>query len=233
MKPIISIIIPIYNQASKIGDCLQSILKQTYSDWEVIVVNDGSTDSIDEVIASWKVKFPADRFFYFSKDNEGSNPSRNFGAAKARGEYFLFCDADITLKSEMLKKMFTTLSDQPEISFVYCSFYYGSKLFKLFSYDEDRLRRMPYIHTTSLLRREHFPGFDNSIRRLQDWDLWLTMLSEGHRGTWLNEPLFKVKTSGHISTWVPRITYKILPFLPTVKKYKASVAHIKNKHDLA
>jgi glycosyltransferase involved in cell wall biosynthesis len=233
MKPLISIIIPIYNQASKLGDCLQSIMSQNYTDWEVIVVNDGSTDAIDQVIKDWQQKFPSEKFSYFSKENEGSNPTRNFGAEKAKGDFLLFCDADLTLNSQMLEKMQRVLTTHPEISFVYCSFYYGSKLFKLFPYDEDRLRRMPYIHTTSLLRREHFPGFDNSIRRLQDWDLWLTMLKQGHIGFWINEPLFKVKTSGHISTWVPRITYKILPFLPAVKKYKTSVAHIKNKHDLA
>lgn len=232
MKPVISIIIPIYNQASKIGDCLESILKQTYSDWEVIVVNDGSTDAIDHVIEQYRNTFSNDQFFYFSKRNEGSNPTRNYGFEKARGEYLLFCDADLVLIPTMLEKMLETLQANPEVSFVYSSFYYGAKLFKLFPYDQDRLRRMPYIHTTSLLRREHFPGFDNAIRRLQDWDLWLTMLNQGHIGVWINEPLFKVKISGHISTWLPRISYKVLPFLPAVKKYKASVAHIKNKHGL-
>ncbi len=232
MKPIISIIIPIYNQASKIGECLESILKQTYNEWEVIVVNDGSTDAIDQVIANYAKKFSSDQFFYFSKNNEGSNPTRNYGSKKARGQYLLFCDADIVLEANMLEIMLQTLNDHSEVSFVYCSFYYGPKLFKLFPYDQDRLRQMPYIHTTSLLRAEHFPGFDNAIRRLQDWDLWLTMLNQHHTGVWINKPLFKVKTSGHISTWLPRISYKILPFLPVVKKYKASVAHIKQKHGL-
>ncbi len=232
MKPVISIIIPIYNQASKIGDCLESILRQTYRDWEVIIVNDGSTDSIDQVIDHYKTKFPNDQFFYYSKNNEGSNPTRNYGAEKARGEYFLFCDADIVLEPTMLESMITTLNNHPEASFVYCSFYYGAKLFKLFPYDQDKLRQMPYIHTTSLLRKEHFPGFDNTIGRLQDWDMWLSMLSQHHTGIWINKPLFRVKTNGHISTWLPRIAYKILPFLPVVKKYNQSVDRIKHKHGL-
>jgi len=67
MKPVISIIIPIYNQASKLGDCLESILKQTYGDYEVIVVNDGSTDGLEQVINDYKPKFSNDQFFYFSK----------------------------------------------------------------------------------------------------------------------------------------------------------------------
>ncbi len=233
MNELISIIIPVYNQADKIGDCLDSILKQTYQHIEVIVVNDGSSDRIDEIIESYKTKFSNGNLFYFSKENEGSNPTRNFGYSKAAGEYLLFCDADITLKSDMLEKMMVALQTHQEVSFVFSAFYYGPKLFRLFPYDENRLRAMPYIHTTSLIRREHFPGFDNSIRRLQDWDLWLTMLRNHHRGFWLEEPLFKVKTSGHISTWLPRFTYKLFPFLPSVQKYKESVRYIKHKHDIA
>lgn len=232
MEKLISIIIPVYNQATKIGECLESILNQTYSNWEVIVINDGSTDGIEAVIKNYQSKFSNERFFYFSKPNEGSNPTRNFGSQKARGEYFLFCDADIVLEKTMLEKMAGILDTQPEASFVYSSFYYGPKLFKLFPYDQDRLRTMPYIHTTSLVRASDFPGFDPAVTRLQDWDLWLTLLGKGKYGHWIDEPLFKVKTSGHISTWLPKAAYKLLPFLPAVRKYKKSVQIIKQKHDL-
>lgn len=232
MSKTVSIIIPIYNQASKIGDCLLSILNQTHSDWELIVVNDGSTDGIEEVMMEWENKLSSHHYMFFSKHNEGSNPTRNFGATKAKGDFLLFCDADMVLNPDFLEKMIKTLEYNPSASFAYCSFYYGPKLFKLFPYDQDRLKKMPYIHTTSLIRREHFPGFDNSIFRLQDWDLWLTMLHQGHTGVWISEPLFNVKTNGHISTWLPKFAYKLLPFLPTVRKYNSSLAIIKKKHDL-
>ncbi len=228
----ISIIIPIYNQASKVDDCLKSILSQSYADWEVILVNDGSTDDIESVVAHWKEKFPEGRFEYFSKENEGSNPTRNFGFDHSRGDYLLFCDADITMRDDMLEKMKEALDEHPDKSFAYCSFMYGRKLFRLFEYSEERLRKMPFIHASSLIRREHFPGFDNTIRRLQDWDVWLTMLNQGHTGIWIPETLFTVKTGGHISSWVPKAAYKLLPFLPAVKKYKEAMVHIKRKHSL-
>lgn len=230
----ISIIIPVHNQADKIGATLQSILNQSYTDWELIVVDDGSTDDIKTVIEKWKEKFSTRRLYFFSKENEGSNPTRNFGFDHSHGEFVIFCDADIVMKKDMLEKMRAKLEEHPAASFCYSAFYYGRKIFRLCAYDEERLRRMPYIHTTSLIRREHFPGFDPAIRRFQDWDLWLTMLTNGHRGVWISEALFTAQLGGgHFSAWVPKITYKIMPFLPVVKRYKESMGHIKRKHNLS
>lgn len=232
MEKLVSIIIPIYNQASKIGDCFESIQSQTYTNWEVVVVNDGSTDGLNEVIEKYQTLFPKEKFFYFSKSNEGSNPARNFGHTQAKGDYLLFCDADLVLEKTMIEKMVHVLDTHPHVSFTYSSFYYGPKLFQLFPYDENRLRTMPYIHTSSLIRAVDFPGFDPAVKRLQDWDLWLTLLKNGKKGEWINEPLFTVKTSGHISTWLPKAAYKLLPFLPAVKKYNQSVKIIQQKHGL-
>ncbi|WKZ24433.1 MAG: glycosyltransferase family A protein [Patescibacteria group bacterium] len=229
----ISIIIPTYNHGPVIGDCLDSILRQSEKDWEVIVVNDGSTDQTEEILKHYQDKFPANRFSFFSKPNEGSNPSRNFGAVRAKGDFLLFSDDDLVMKEDMLALMKQTLNENPQSAFVYCSYKYGPKLFRLFPYSEERLRRMPYIHSTSLIRKEAFPGFDNNIKRLQDWDVWLTMLENGHRGIWIDQVLFEVKTGGHISSWVPKAFYKLFPFLPTVKKYKQAEAIIKAKHNLS
>lgn len=229
----ISIIIPIHNQADKIGACLKSILNQSYTNWEVIIVNDGSTDNIKEIIAKWSNNFLGKNLQFFSKANEGANPTRNFGFTKSSGEYVIFCDADVILRESMLEKMLKALNNHPEMSFVYSSFNYGQKMFKLFTYSEERLRKMPFIHTSSLIRREDFPGFDNNIKRFQDWDLWLTMLEQGHKGFFIDEILFTTQLGdGHMSTWLPRITYKILPFLPLVKKYNQAMKVIKTKHNL-
>jgi hypothetical protein len=86
----------------------------------------------------------------------------------------------------------------------------------------------------SLIRRSDFPetGWDESIKKLQDWDLWLTMLEQGHVGLWINKILFRVTPGGTISSWLPAAAYKLLPFLPAVKKYKAAVKIVKAKHGL-
>ena len=229
----ISIIIPVHNQADQIKACFDSILKQTNNDWELIVVDDGSTDNIKDVVSEYTDYFSETNFHFFSKQNEGSNPTRNFGFDRSVGEYVIFCDADIIMKPQMLEKMLKTLEANPDRSFVYSSFMYGAKLFKLFPYDATRLKTMPYIHATSLLRRIDFSGFDPAIKRFQDWDLWLTLLANNKTGIWIDEVLFTAQLGkAHFSNWLPKITYKIFPFLPVVKKYKAAMEKIKIKHHL-
>ncbi|NCU44559.1 glycosyltransferase family 2 protein, partial [Candidatus Falkowbacteria bacterium] len=75
----ISVIIPVYNQADKIGACLNSLLKQTYRDLEIIIVDDGSIDSLDKVLAEWEPKLQAAKLVYkiIVQTNHGSNPARN------------------------------------------------------------------------------------------------------------------------------------------------------------
>lgn len=228
----ISIIIPVYNQATKLARCLESIKQQNYENYEVIVVDDGSIDNVEDVIGKYKGVFGY-KFSATRQENRGSNAARNTGFRKAQGEYLLFCDADIVMKFYFLRMMREALRHYPDASYAYSSFKWGWKKFKLFPFDADKLKQMPYIHTTSLIRREHFPGFDENIKRLQDWDLWLTMLEQRHTGIFVNRTLFFVHTGGAISSWMPSAAYKYLPFLPQVIKYKKAVKKIKEKHHLA
>jgi len=228
----ISIIIPIYNQADKLSDCLLSIIKQDYKDYEVIIVSDGSTDNVEEAVNSFKDKLPLQ--FYAQDKQMGAPAARNFGFGKSRGEYLFFCDADAVLESNALSLMLKTLEENSGASYVYSSFLWGKKLFQLGPFDAEKLKTMPYIHTMSLIRREHFPknGWDESIKKFQDWDLWLSMLKEGRRGVWIDKVLFRIKPGGIISSWLPSFAYKILPFLPSVKRYNKAVSVLKKKHNL-
>jgi glycosyltransferase involved in cell wall biosynthesis len=231
----ISVIVPVYNQADKIVATLKGLISQTYQDFEVIIVNDGSSDHLDEVLEKFLSQTNStNTFLIIHQLNQGAPSARNNGWHKARGEYLFFCDADAVLVPEALETMLNELSGHPEASYVYSSFLWGSKLFKLGPYDATKLQQGPYIHTMSLIRRNDFPttGWDESIKKLQDWDLWLTMLENNHTGIFIDEALFKVSPSGNISSWLPAFAYKALPFLPQVKKYKQAMAIIKAKHNL-
>jgi hypothetical protein len=101
-------------------------------------------------------------------------------------------------------------------------------------FSAEKLTKMPYIHTMALIKRKDFPatGWDESIKKLQDWDLWLTMLEQGKIGYWVHQVLFTVAPGGIYSSWLPSAAYKLLPFLPAVKKYQAAVKIIKTKHGI-
>ena len=230
----ISIIIPLWNQSKKLDKCLESISRQTYENFEIIVVNDRSTDSLSKVMEKYKKIFGYKIEFYHNQKNHGAPYSRNKGFRLSKGEYVIFCDADLILKPYTLETMLDTLRNNPQASYVYTSFMYGFKKFKLWEFDENKLKEMPYIQSFTLIRREHFPkkGWDETLKKFQDWDLWLTMLDEGHKGKWINKYLFKVQSGGTMSSWLPSFFYKYFPFLKNVKKYKKAMEIIKNKHNL-
>lgn len=231
----ISIIIPVYNQAQKLIKTLISINSQSYRDYEVIIVNDGSNDGVENLCAEYISKLEAKiNYLFLNQENSGAPAARNRGYQEAKGDYLFFCDADAILYPQALETLLAYLEVNPSASYAYSSFFWGKKLFKLSDFDSEKLKHMPYIHTMSLIKKEHFPktGWDESIKKLQDWDLWLTMLEEGRIGVFVPQVLFYITPGGTISSWLPAMSYKLLPFLSTVKKYKQAVKIIKEKHGL-
>lgn len=200
----ISVIIPAYQHGKEIEKCLKSIFSQTFKDYEIIVVNDGSTDNTLEILEKYK-----DKIKIINQENKGAGVARNLGYANSQGEFILFCDADMVLKSEMLEKLLGALKNNPDKSYAYSSFKFGWKEFKGGKFNPEKLRKINYIHTSALIRREHFPKFDESLKKFQDWDLWLTMLENNYHGIWVPEILFKIKPrKTGISHWLPSFFYK-------------------------
>lgn len=105
-SPMVSIIVPVYNGEKSIERCLRSIQNQSYTNIEVIVVNDGSTDHTEKVIKKYVEKDA--RFQYIKKDNTGVSDSRNIGMASAKGEYFQFVDGDDWLVKQATEEFVRT-----------------------------------------------------------------------------------------------------------------------------
>lgn len=234
-RPRVSVIIPAYQSASTIPTTLKSLGSQTYQPAEVIVVNDGSTDMLEEALAPWR-----DRITYLTQPNGGAPKARNAGFDCSTGEFVLFVDADVRLEPTAIEQMVRVLQTQPEVAWVYSDFKFGWKTFHLHEYDESQLRRLNYIHTCSLLRRETFPRFDEQLKKFQDWDLWLTMAERGHQGRWIPSTLFHVEQRNAkigMSTWLPSFMYR-LPLIgqgkgnTTIAKYRQAEEIIRAKHRL-
>jgi len=231
----ISVIIPLYNRVKTITKTLSSLQKQSYQDFEVIIINDGSADNSEKIVTKFLQENKSQQnYYFFNQSNQGAPAARNRGFKESKGDFLLFCDADAVLEPDALEAMLVGLETHPEVSYAYSSFNWGQKLFKLDEFNAERLKKTPCIHSMSLIRRQDFPasGWDESLKKFQDWDLWLTMLKEDKIGLWIPRVLFKIEPGGTISSWLPAFAYKAFPFLPAVKKYKQAMAVIKEKHNL-
>lgn len=118
-NPLFSIIIPTYNRASTIATTLQSLAEQFFTDFEVIVVDDGSTDSTREVVAPF---LEDSRFAYYHKKNEERAIARNFGIDRARGQYLTFLDSDDAYYSNCLKEAHSFIKAAPATLFFHLGY---------------------------------------------------------------------------------------------------------------
>jgi glycosyltransferase involved in cell wall biosynthesis len=240
MSPLISVIIPVYNHAHTLKRTLESIFNQTYRPLEVIVVNDGSTDNFDEVVKECLLLTDGDCIgagsvlSVISQPNSGAPVARNRGFAVSKGEYVIFWDADTLAHPQMLQKMFAYLQKHEEVSYAYSQFKFGWKRIKSQHFNSEKLKQINYIDVTSLIRRADFPGFDESLKRFQDWDLWLTMLEKGKTGIFIPEVLYEkvVGSREGISTWLPSFVYQLPWKTKQVKKYEEAKEIIVKKHGL-
>jgi glycosyltransferase involved in cell wall biosynthesis len=185
--PKVSVIIPTYNSRRFLEHAIRSVLEQTFQDWELILVDDGSTDDTGQMVAG--LGDPRIRYVY--QQNRGSPAARNTGLKLARGRYVAFLDADDLWFPEKLEKQVAYLDSlPPTIGLVYSDYEMWNP--------ESRARLGPFqvsgrprgnvlshllrpgsffIHPcASLIRREVFDTvglFDESLRMFEDWELWV------------------------------------------------------------
>jgi len=120
MKPLISIIVPCYNQAQYLDECLQSVIAQTYENWECIIINDGSPDNTDEIANKWLKKDA--RFRYISKENGGLSSARNAGLRIAKGSFIQFLDSDDFLENNKFEESIECFNQKPDLDVVITNF---------------------------------------------------------------------------------------------------------------
>lgn len=188
----ISVIVPSHNYGRYLEKCLSSIFSQALKPYEVIVVDDSSEDDTPEVVK----KFPKAR--YYRVEFRNGNKTRNFGFEKSSGECLVFFDADNYMRRNFLRELSDVLEKNPRAAFSYCDRYEfdeGEELNPVWwrsqRFRVDELTRGNYIDLHALIRRSYFPGFDENLHRLQDWELWLDIvLRKGGIGIYVPKPLF-------------------------------------------
>jgi glycosyltransferase involved in cell wall biosynthesis len=120
MNPKVSIIVPVYNCEKYISECLNSILNQTYSNIEIVIVNDGSTDRSEEIINEIKDKDA--RLTYYYQENGGPSDARNHGIDRSTGEYIAFIDSDDTVDRCYIEYLINKMLTSPGVDLVCCGY---------------------------------------------------------------------------------------------------------------
>lgn len=200
---LVSVVIPHLNCYELLQRCLSSLCMQTYNALEVIVVDDGSKEpGRTQLITESFGKMLSTKFLCHAK-NEGAPAARNIGARYASGEYILFLDADCMVYPDAIQVYVETLMKNQDASWSYGGFRWGHEQVVPVQWNEERLFSRNYISTMSMIRRAEFPkdGWDEKLKRHQDWDLWLTMVKAGHKGVCTGQYMFETpRREGSIST---------------------------------
>jgi glycosyltransferase involved in cell wall biosynthesis len=199
-KLLFSIIIPCYNQAHFLSDCLNSLLRQEFDDWEAIVVNDGSPDNTNEVVSRF-IDLDS-RIHLLQKSNGGLSSARNYGLQFARGNRLIFLDADDFLYPDALLKISSKVKHCSDMDLIQCGYTYikedgltsldtpkvGSRQDLITSIFETNLGP-PHSFCISRNLMSVIGNFDETLKSAEDWDLWIRAAKAGANHQAIIEPL--------------------------------------------
>lgn len=179
----ISIIVPCYNQSEYLADALDSILAQTYPNWECIIVNDGSTDNTGQIAEKYTATDT--RFKYLYKENGGLSSARNAGIKIGVGEYILPLDADDKIGPYYIEKALNVFNEDSTVTLVYSKaklFGINNHIWNLRPYTYKELLKSNMIFCSAIFKKSDFDncgGYDNELKTgFEDWDLYIRMLNE-------------------------------------------------------
>lgn len=205
MKPEISIIMASYNCKETIAESIDSIIDQTFSEWEFIICDDGSTDGTYEIIKGYEAKYPDKIRAIKNEKNEKLPYSLNHCLKYAVGAYVARMDADDRSYPDRLEKQITYLKNHPQIDAVGT----GMTCFENDRVTGERLPAVnpgpdmigpavPHFHATIMMKKEVYDrlggySLEKYVHRCEDVDLWIRFYGNGFKGANLQEPLYYVR----------------------------------------
>ena len=197
-----SVIIPLYNKAPYVCKALETVCTQTYRDYEIIVINDGSTDNSAIIAEDYLTGVESISYQILSQQNAGVSAARNNGVAQANGDYIAFLDADDWWESTYLERMAQLIEDYPEAGLYACNYYYhkdGVNIIKVdiptgyFNYPNEYFKNfaMPVWTGATVIPRKVYDemgGFPVGIKLGEDFLLWAKIALK-YKVAFLNQPL--------------------------------------------
>jgi len=199
-KKLVSIIIPTYNCARYIIQAIESCIRQTYKNIEIIVIDDGSTDNTREIINKYIVN---NNIIYIYQKNQERSIARNEGIKSSKGEFIQFLDADDLLVETKILKDVEYLEKNKQYFGVYCSTIYfkndnvndiiTASLIKCGKNTYKKLIKGNFIPINSMLTRRSNVFFDKDLKTMEDWDYWLNIILHGKMIGYIKESLCYVR----------------------------------------
>ena len=205
MNKKISVIMGIYNCAETLQEALDCIVNQSYTNWEVIMCDDGSTDNTAEIAQQYIIRYPGKFLLLKNEVNEGLNYTLNKCLKAAQGDYIARMDGDDLCDSERFRKEVEVLEQNPQIAIVSTDMLFfdekgiwGRTHVRQFPTKNSFLKGTPFCHAACMVRREAYVrigGYSISpkLLRVEDYHLWVKMYEKGYRGMNILEPLYSMR----------------------------------------
>lgn len=193
---LVSVVIPCYNQGLYIEECIESVINQTYKNIEIIIVNDGSTDSHTiDTLNKIKRVYPSIKII--SINNLGLSGARNEGIKNSKGYYILPLDGDDKIDITYVERCINIFNENKDVDIVYSiAEFFGTKkgIFGLRDFSIKSMLQNNCVYCTAMYRRLDYdktPGYSMDMKYgLEDWDFWLYMIENNKKFYRINKVLF-------------------------------------------
>lgn len=192
--PLVSIIIPCYNTAAYIHETLESVANQTYQHYEIIAIDDGSSDNTLSILREYAKSEP--RLTVIAQNNTYVVKARMNAIQHAQGQYLVCLDSDDKLDQTYIEKTVNIAENDPDIAVVYSNLYlFGKKeeIGRLKQVTTEQLLLNHGMYVSALIRKSTFDdvgGFDISLTHYEDWELFISIAKKGKKIKFIDEPLF-------------------------------------------
>ncbi len=213
VPPQVSVVITCYNYGKYLEEAIDSVLRSTFADIEIIVVNDGSTDPYTLQVLS-ELQKPKTRVIH--QANRGASAARNAGTREARGQYIYSLDADDKIRPTLLARAVAVLNKRPKVGFVSCWLRaFGKRQFVVTyrPYSFYRLLFQNIMVSGSMFRKiawEQVGGYDERLVGYEDWEFWISLGAKGWLGYIIPKPLFLYRKHEESKTRISRIMHRNL-----------------------
>lgn len=205
-SPKISVLMGVYNCQETLAESIDSIINQTYTNWELIICDDGSKDKTADIVRKYQEKIQGKIVFIQHESNKGLNETLNDCLEKATGDFIARMDGDDISLPERFEIELKAFEDEPDLAVVSCPMIYFDEngdwftgtVHNQYPSPENLIYGTIHCHgscivKTAVMREVGGYSVDDRLLRVEDWHLWLKIYEKGYRGKNINEVLYKMR----------------------------------------